>query len=130
MADLEERVTYLERRMDTSQGEMRGYVDRGFEQLDGRITALEQKMDTRFAALEQKMDSRFADLEQKMDRRFAAIDSRFTGIDGRFAGVDAHFLALEQKVDHHFTWVVGIQVATLVAMIGTVLGSLYMQRGG
>ena len=41
------------------------------------------------------------DLRDQMDRRFEALDS---------------------KVSRHFTWLVGIQVMTLVAIVGALLG--------
>jgi len=41
------------------------------------------------------------DLRDQMDRRFEALDS---------------------KVSRHFTWLVGVQVMTLVAIVGALLG--------
>jgi hypothetical protein len=41
------------------------------------------------------------DLREQMDRRFEALDS---------------------KVSRHFAWLVGIQVMTLVAVVGALLG--------
>jgi uncharacterized membrane protein len=38
---------------------------------------------------------------------------------------DRRFEVLDQKVDRHFTWLVGIQVAVLVAIVGTLVGSYY-----
>jgi hypothetical protein len=42
-----------------------------------------------------------------MNQRFEQVDARFVGIEGRF-------VALDTKIDRHFTWLVGIEVAALV----------------
>ncbi len=39
--------------------------------------------------------------------------------------MDRRFEALDQKVDRHLFWLVGIQVAVLVAIVGTLVGSYY-----
>jgi hypothetical protein len=41
----------------------------------------------------------------------------------RFEVVDGRFLTLDHKIDRHFTWLVGIQVAALVAVVGALLRS-------
>jgi uncharacterized coiled-coil protein SlyX len=48
-------------------------------------------------------------LEQRMDLRFETMDRR---ID-----------ALDAKMSHHFAWLVGIMVTTLLAVMGTVLST-------
>jgi hypothetical protein len=35
--------------------------------------------------------------------------------------VDRRLESLNEKVDRHFTWLVGIQVTTLIAIVGTLL---------
>lgn len=88
MASVEERVAYLEGRMEDhadAVGQLRGAVK---------------------------------DLREGMDRRFESVDRRFDAVDGRLA-------ALDQKFDRHFTWIVGIQVAILVTIVGTLAGSYY-----
>jgi len=39
--------------------------------------------------------------------------------------MDGRFEALDQKADRHFTRLVGIQVAVLVAIVGALVGSYY-----
>jgi hypothetical protein len=39
--------------------------------------------------------------------------------------MNRRFEALDQKIDRHFTWLVGIQVAVLVSMVGTFVGSWF-----
>ena len=60
-------------------------------------------------------------LEQRIDQRFAAVDQRFVAIDQRFAAVDQRLAALDDKMSRHFTWLVGLQVTTLVAVVGALL---------
>ncbi len=57
--------------------------------------------------LERRFDARFDQLERRFETRFDVIDRRFEGLD--------------DKVARHFTWLVGIQVTTLVAIIGALL---------
>jgi len=88
--------------------------------LDGIHTALaslETRMDRRFEAIDRRFDG--------VDRRFDAIDGRFTGfeesVDRRFSGVEQRFDAFDAKVSRQFTWLVGIQVTTLAAMVAAIL---------
>jgi hypothetical protein len=46
-------------------------------------------------------------------------------MDDRFGTIDQRFVALDQKFDRHFTWLVGIQVAVLVSVVGALVGSYY-----
>lgn len=55
-----------------------------------------------------RLESRIDRLEDRMDRRFEAVDVRFD--------------SLERKVDHGFVWLVGIQIATFVAIVGALVG--------
>lgn len=89
MATLEERVSYIEGRVEDhsrATGDLRDLV----------------------VALDQKVDRRFEVLEQKVDRRFEAVDR--------------HCEALEQKFERRFTWVIGIQLSTLLTVVVGVLG--------
>jgi len=53
-------------------------------------------------------------LEHRMDARFEAVDRRFDTVDRR---IDV----LEQKLSNHFGWLAGLQVTTLLAVIGALL---------
>jgi hypothetical protein len=46
-------------------------------------------------------------LERRMEARFDVVDRRFEGMD--------------DKISRQFTWVVGIQLTTLVAILGALL---------
>jgi tetrahydromethanopterin S-methyltransferase subunit G len=53
-------------------------------------------------------------LEHRVDARFEAADRRFDTVERR---IDA----LDNKVSQHFVWLVGLQVTTLVAIVGALL---------
>ena len=53
-------------------------------------------------------------LEHRMDARFETVDRRFDTVDRR---VDV----LDEKVSRQFVWLVGLQVTTLVAIVGALL---------
>jgi hypothetical protein len=88
MPSLEERVAYLEGKVEEQTG--------GFGESRRLIGAMDQRM-------------------IGMEARF---DARFSQVDVRFAQIDARFDRLEEKIDRHFTWLVGIQVAWMIAAIG------------
>jgi hypothetical protein len=67
--------------------------------------------------LEHRIDGRF----EAMDRRFEAIDRRFEAVDRRFDTVDRRIDALDEKLSRYFVWLVGLQVTTLVAIVGALL---------
>jgi hypothetical protein len=50
---------------------------------------------------------RFDQFERRIETSFDAIDRRFEGLD--------------DKINRQFTWLVGIQVTTLVAIVGALL---------
>jgi hypothetical protein len=54
--------------------------------------------------LEHRFGVRFEQLERRFETRFNVSDRRFEGLD--------------DKVVRHFTWLVGIQVTTLIAIVG------------
>jgi uncharacterized small protein (DUF1192 family) len=71
----------------------------GVDRLDARIGGLDGKLDTRINALDAKMNR----LDAKIDALAQRLDSR---ID-----------ALDAKISHQFTWLAGMQVATLLAIV-------------
>ena len=56
--------------------------------------------------IQTQIEIRFDRLERLLDTRFDQLDNRFEGLDDKVA---------------HFTWLVGIQVTTLVAIVGALL---------
>ena len=112
---LDERVAALEGRMSEQSQTLEFFRD-GIGRIEQRFVAVDQ----RFTALEQWMDARFA----QVDARFAQVDARFAQIDGRFVQVDARFDRLEDKMSRQFLWIVGIQVTTLIAIVGSLIGAM------
>ena len=124
MATVDERVAFLEGRVNEQSLMINGIrealvsleqrMDRRFESIEQRLNALDQKVDAGFAAMNLRMDTALATLDQKIDAGLAAVNQK----------MDAGFAALDRKIDHRFAWVVGIQLTTTVAVVGTVLAAL------
>ena len=71
-----------------------------------------------------EVDRRFEQVDRRfeqIDRRFESVERRFEGVDRRFEGADHRSEGLDQKLDRHFMWLVGTQIATLVATIGWLI---------
>ena len=130
MATVDERVAFLEGRVNEQSQMINGIrdalvsleqrmdrrfegIDRRFESLEQRLNALDQKMDAGLAATNQKMDAGFAAVNQKMDAGLTAMNQR----------MDAGFAAQ----DHRFAWLVGIQLTTTAAVVGTLLAALLVR---
>lgn len=89
--------------------------------LEERIAALEVKVDAH-AMSASDLRGTLAGLQDQMNRRFEQVDHRFTELQGQ---MNQRFDAVDQKIGRHFTWLVGIQVAALVAVVGALVGSYY-----
>jgi hypothetical protein len=74
--------------------------------LERRVAYVEGQVSEQSRALVEIRDS-MRHLEQRTDARFDAVDGRFD--------------ALDDKISRQFMWVVGIQVTTLVAIVGALL---------
>jgi len=60
-------------------------------------------------------------MTEAVDYQLEAIERRFDAIDRRFNAVDRKLDLLDEKVSRQFVWLVGLQVTTLVAIIGALL---------
>ena len=115
MATLEKRVAHLEGKVGEFVGvrealaQFEQRVDGRFETVDGRFEAIDRRFDA--------IDRRF----ETIDRRFEAIDRRFDAVDRRFDAVDRRFDAVDDKLSRQFQWLVGLQITTLVAIVGALL---------
>jgi uncharacterized coiled-coil protein SlyX len=98
MPTLEERVAYLEGQVSEQSHAMLEVRD--------AVRDLERRLDVRF---------------ETIDRRFEAVYRRFEAIDRRFENVERRIDGLDEKVSRQFVWVVGVQVTTLVAIVGALL---------
>ena len=106
MASLDERVAYLERRMEVHTAIM---VD-----LRGSVRALRTEMHQQF----ERMDQRF----ERMEERFERVDQRFDLMDQKFGLIDQKLDGtldrLDQKIDRHFMWLIGMFATLLLALFG------------
>ena len=98
MATVDERVAFLEGRVNEQSQMINGIRE--------AIVSLEQRMDRRF---------------ESIDRRFESIEQRLNVLDQK---MDTGFAAVDHKLDQRFAWLVGIQLTTTAAAVGTVLAAL------
>lgn len=98
MDSLEERIAYLEGKVEEHS--------LGFASLRDSIGRVEHRIDA---------------LTQRMDARFEAVERRFEAIDRRFEAINRRFELMDDKMSRHFLWLDGIQVTTLIAVVGALL---------
>lgn len=118
MRDVNDRVQYLERRMEDHaalMADIRSEMAALRVAVDGGFTRLDEKIDGGFARLDRKFDDGFVRLDQKFDDRFVRLDQKF---DGGFARLD-------QKTDRHFMWLVGIVLTAFTAVFAAFIGMAY-----
>jgi len=95
MPTLDERVAYLEGRL---------------EEHATTVAAVRTDLMTSVAATRSDVAALRTD-NQELRRQIENLDAR----------INSRIDALDSKVASHFTWLVGIQVATLMAMVGALL---------
>jgi len=92
--------------------------------LEERVAYLEGRGEEHAAAIaEVRHDVR--DLRAEVIRRFEQVDKRFEQVDKRFEQIDGRFVQIDGRFAHmdtRFNWLVGLQFATLLAVIA-LLGS-------
>ena len=71
------------------------------------IRQLERRFDARLDTIDRRIDG----LEDKLDRRIDGLEDK---LGRRIEGLD-------DKLGRQFSWLVGIQVTTLVAIVGALL---------
>lgn len=75
-----------------------------------------------------RLDARVA----RVEGHVSELSLRLTGVedairhleqrtDARFDAVDRRFEALDEKMSRQFTWLVGIQITTLVAIVAALI---------
>jgi len=110
MPTVEERLASLEARVDAMAG------------LRTAITDLRDDTNRQFTDLRSDMNRQFADVRGDSNRQF--IDLR-GDMNRRFIEMRGDVKALDQKVDRQFIWLVGTQLALLLAVVGALLGAYY-----
>ena len=96
---------------------LRGDMNRQFDLMNSRVDEVRMDMNRHFEQVERRFD--------QVERRFEQVDRRFEQVESRFQQVDNRFQAFDVKVDRHFTWVIGIQMTLVLAVIGAMVGSYY-----
>jgi len=105
MASMEERMSYLEATV-AKQNEAHAT-------LRSDLARFEARMDARFNSIDARFNS--------IDERFSSIDGRFSSNDDRFTRIETRIDALDDKVSRQFIWLVGMQMTTLIAVVGALL---------
>ena len=95
MVALEDRVSLLEGRL-MEQSNVFVAIRSALTGLDSRMTSIER----RASAMESRLDGRIDSLERRMDARFEQ---------------------LEHKLDQRFAWLIGLQITTILAFVGSVI---------
>ena len=120
--------------------------------VEERLASLEAKVDTMsdlrnlIVELRADMNRRFDDVNRRFDDvngRFDDVNGRFGDVNGRFGDVNRQFTelredmnrrfielrgdmkSLDHKVDRQFIWLVGTQMALLLAVVGALIGAYY-----
>ena len=91
--------------------------------VEERLTVVEHKVAENARGIDGQRDG-IADLGARMDRRFDAMDRRFEAMELRFEAMeqrlDRRFEVVDQKMSRQFFWLAGIQITTVLAMIGAM----------
>ena len=80
--------------------------------VEERLTTVEHKVEENARRID-GLHEAIRDLGDRMERRFEAVDRRFEAVDRRFE-------AVERNMSSQFRWIVGIQVTTLIAIVGAI----------
>jgi hypothetical protein len=128
MPSLEERVAYLEGRFgdqatgmdDLRKGQTEARADLRNGLTDVRTELSEFRADTnrRF----DEVRGEVVGLRDETSRWFDEVRGEVVGLRDE---TSRRFETFDGKIDRHFTWLVGIQVAVLVAVVGALVGSYY-----
>jgi hypothetical protein len=144
MATVEERLAMLEGRMD-GMGDLRTLIatlgdqmNRGFEQvrveigeLRGELRAgmgeLRGELRAEMGELRGELRAEMGGLRSEMGRETAAVRLEVGDLRGemgrRFEHLDRRITAVDEKNDRHFTWLVGLQLTMMLAVIGVLLAA-------
>lgn len=85
--------------------------------IEERVAFIEGQMSEQSHALVESRDA-ILQLHQELRDSVRHIDQK---METRFDLVDRRFVTLEDKVSRQFIWVIGVQVTTLVAIVGALL---------
>ena len=103
MATLEERVAYLEGRLEDHASTVID-VRTGLSNLDVKVESVESKLAAKIETVESRLTARIDGVESRLTARIDGVEGRIT-----------------EKIDRHFTWLVGIEITVLLALISALL---------
>jgi hypothetical protein len=88
--------------------------------IEERVAFIEGQMSEQSHALLDLRDSvrNLQDAVRHLDQK---VDGRFDLVERRFEAVDRRFESMDDKISRQFVWLVGVQVTTLVAIVGALL---------
>ena len=108
MPTVEERISAVEAKLDD------------VAELKVMIGEFRTDMTRQFAEVRSDIDRRFTEVDRRfteVDQRFTEIDWRLNEVDWRLSGADRRSETMEQRMERHFMWMVGIQFTVLIAVI-------------
>jgi hypothetical protein len=75
----------------------------------------------RFEERTARVEGQVSELSLRLSGVDAAIRHLEQRTDARFDAVDRRFEALDEKISRQFTWLIGIQITTLVAIVAALI---------
>jgi len=114
MPTIDERVAYLEGKVEEHS--------HGFAELREMVIHLDQKIDRRLDAVDRRfeaLDLRFERLEQRLDQRIDGVAQKVEALDAK---IGLGLMRLDDKMSRQFLWILGVQVAVLIAVVGALAG--------
>ena len=121
MPNVEERLASLEARMDT-MSELRGLIIEMRGDMNRLVIEMRSDMNRQFSEVREDMDRQFSEVRGDMTRQFSEVRG---DMNRQFSEMNLRVHALDEKEDRHFTWVIGIQVASILAVVGVLAGAYY-----
>ena len=77
------------------------------------------------------LEVRIAHLEgayEQIDKRLASVEARLGSLETEMRReIGTLRTELQSRMDNHFRWILGFQIATLLSLIGTLLAVLLRQ---
>jgi hypothetical protein len=116
MAPIEKRVSGLEARMDEHKDQIVNLREevRGFRaETRAEFAAVRAETRAEFAAVRSEIHDQFTVIRSEMALRTETAASR--------ASMERGFERLDQKIDTHFRWLVGIMVTGFLTGFGTMI---------
>jgi tetrahydromethanopterin S-methyltransferase subunit G len=99
---VEERLASLETKVDA------------IADLPSMVTDLRADMRTAIGELRTEMNHRFDQAGAEMSHRFDQVDRRLDRLERRNE-------VLDSRMDHHFLWLLGVQVTVLIAIVAALI---------